>query len=83
MIKTLKVRELAEAKGFNISDLSFETRISYKQMHRIWHNKVDVDKMDYGTLVRLSEALDVKIEGLFEEVEDIEINNRTPFRVAA
>jgi hypothetical protein len=36
----IKVKELAEAKGWNISRLSEASGVSYPQTLSIWHNRI-------------------------------------------
>jgi transcriptional regulator with XRE-family HTH domain len=60
----LKVKELAEAKGWNISRLSEASGVSYPQTLSIWHNRTR--RYDVETLKRIADALDVHVWQLYE-----------------
>jgi DNA-binding Xre family transcriptional regulator len=78
----LRVRELAEAKGWNITDLSFESRLAYSQAHRIWHD--NVSQLDFNTLEKLARALNVRIGDLFADtINSDNEENRSPRYEAA
>jgi transcriptional regulator with XRE-family HTH domain len=68
----LKVREQAQAKGFNMSTLSRASGVSFMTIKRIWN----ADKKPYdahlSTLHRIAIALDVPTFFLFEELPDKE-----------
>lgn len=66
----LKVRELAEAQGLNITTLSRKAEIAYGTAHSLWHDKADL--MGRNTLIRVSLALGVKVGDLFDENADKE-----------
>jgi len=53
-----QVKELAEAKGWNISRLSKASGVSYPQTLSIWHNRAR--RVDVSTLERLAGALGVQ-----------------------
>jgi len=61
----LKVKELAEAKGWNISRLSEASGVSYPQTLSLWHNRTR--RYDSETLKRIADALDVPVWKLFYE----------------
>jgi DNA-binding Xre family transcriptional regulator len=76
---TLKVREVAEAKGVNRSQLSRRTDISMSTLNDLWDGTRTNVKMT--TLAAIARALGVSISDLYEEVynpEDI----RTPGHAA-
>ncbi len=61
----LRVRELAEARGMNISQLllqanrlSPESSLSYPTVHALWHNKTK--RPDLDTLAAVARALEVE-----------------------
>jgi DNA-binding Xre family transcriptional regulator len=63
MAVRLKVRELAEIRGLNITTLSRKAEISPSQAWRIWHNKVS--QLEFKTLDRLARALEVSVGELW------------------
>jgi DNA-binding Xre family transcriptional regulator len=68
----LRVRELAEAKGMNITDLSRKALISYTTAHSLWHDRTD--QLNRKTLDRVARALNVRVSDLFggePEADDV------------
>jgi hypothetical protein len=61
----LKVRQLAEAQGLNITTFSRKAEIAYGTAHSLWHDKMEL--LGRGTLIRVSRALGVKVSDLFDE----------------
>lgn len=64
----LRVREVAEAKGFNQSSLARRAEIGFTTVKRLFrepHTEVTV-----GTLDKIAKALGVSIHDLIEEVDD-------------
>ena len=64
----LKVREIAEAKGYDRAKLARQSDLTYETVHLIWKNpyrKVTVD-----TLLKLAHTLEVDLKELYEEEED-------------
>lgn len=59
----LRVRELAQAQGMNITDLSRKALISYTTAHALWHDKTD--QLNRKTLDRVARALGVRVSDLF------------------
>lgn len=59
----LRVRELAEAQGMNITDLSRKALISYTTAHSLWHDRTD--QLNRRTLDRVAHALGVRVGDLF------------------
>jgi DNA-binding Xre family transcriptional regulator len=57
MIIKLRVREVAEAQGLNIQELSDKSKIAYSTVLDFWHDRVR--RIDKDTLNRLCEALGV------------------------
>lgn len=61
----LKVREIAEAKGYNMSKLQRQADIAFGTVKRIWrdpHASVTTD-----TLEKIARVLNVSIAELFDE----------------
>lgn len=69
MIK-LRVKEVAQAQGHNISDLQRLTGMSYPGTHALWHNRVS--RIDLETLDLLRKALRVSVCELLEAVDEPE-----------
>lgn len=64
----LKVREVAEAKGFKTAGrLARESKVSYATVHQLW-NEPDASPggISLGVLVRLAYALGVPVSELYE-----------------
>ena len=59
----LRVRELAEARGLNITTLSRKAEISYTTAHALWHDRTD--QLNRRTLDRVALALGVRVSDLF------------------
>ncbi len=59
----LRVKELAEAKGFNILSLSQKTQLAYSTVHGLWHDRTD--QLNRKTLDRLAIVLEVRVSELF------------------
>ena len=61
----LKVKEVAEAKGYNMSQLSRKSDISFSTIKRIWRDPYK--SVSTEMLGRLAETLEVSIHDLIEE----------------
>ena len=59
----LRIRELAEAKGLNIQQLSWKARLSYSSAHALWNDKPK--QLDRKMLDRVALALGVNVSDLF------------------
>ncbi len=59
----LRVRELAEAQGLNITTLARKAELSYTTAHALWHDRTD--QLNRKTLDRLARALGVQVSELF------------------
>jgi DNA-binding Xre family transcriptional regulator len=59
----LRIRELAEVKGWNIQQLSWEARLSYSTAHALWYDKPK--QIDRKILDRVALALGVNVSDLF------------------
>jgi transcriptional regulator with XRE-family HTH domain len=64
----LRVKELAQEKGFNQSSLSREAKISFNTVKRIYRDPYKEVKKT--TLEQIAKALGVPVAELFEEVPD-------------
>ncbi|GER86289.1 hypothetical protein KDW_04510 [Dictyobacter vulcani] len=64
----LKVKEIAQAKGYNMSSLSRKADVSFRTIKRYFRNPFDPATTD--TLGRVAQALDVEIGDLIEMVPD-------------
>lgn len=64
----LRVKELAEARGYNMSSFSRASDISFNTIKRVFRDPyTDVTR---GVLERIAKTLGVSIGDLFEEVPD-------------
>ncbi len=61
----LRVRELAEAQGLNITTLSRRAELAYSTTHSLWHG--DIAQLNIKTLERVARALGVRVGDLFGE----------------
>ncbi len=72
----LRVRELAEQKGLNITTLSRKAELAYTSAHALWHG--DVTQVNVKTLDRVARALGVRVSDLFggepKEAEEDEMS---------
>ena len=66
----LRVREIAEQKGFNISTLSRKADVGVSTVRRLWHDPFR--SVDFYVLERLAKALGVPATELIEDVPDDE-----------
>ena len=67
MATRLRVRELAEAKGMSITDLSRQALISYVTASEYWHDRPHQFKRD--VLEKIAKALGVRVSELFADDE--------------
>ncbi|MBE3561315.1 MAG: helix-turn-helix transcriptional regulator [Ktedonobacteraceae bacterium] len=67
----LRVKEIAEQKGFNQSSLSRAANLSFNTIKRIYRNPYK--EVASTTLERIAKALGVSIADLIEEVPDKEV----------
>ena len=63
----LQVKEVAEARGYNISTLAAAANLNYQTVHKLWHNQTK--RLDTETLQKLAAALQVKALELLTEDE--------------
>ena len=59
----LRIKELAEEKGWNIQQLSWKARLSYSTAHALWNDKPK--QLDRKMLDRIALALGVSVGDLF------------------
>jgi transcriptional regulator with XRE-family HTH domain len=64
----LKVREVAESKGYNQSSLSRATDISFTTIRKIWRNPYY--EINIVTLHKIAQVLKVPTNELIEDVEE-------------
>ena len=64
----LRVKEVAQSKGYNMSSLSRATDISFSTIKRIWTKPYE--GANINTLSKIAKALDVTVNDLVEEIED-------------
>ncbi len=62
----LRVKEVAESKGYDMSKLSRATDISFNTIRRLWKNPLEGANVQ--TLARIAKVLDVTVNDLLEEV---------------
>lgn len=63
-----KIKEIAEAKGFNPHSLALEAKLSYNTVRPMWLNTAR--RADLDTLDKLSLVLEVEPGQLLERVPD-------------
>lgn len=62
----LRIKEVAEEKGYNMSSLSRKSDVSFKTVKRLWKDPYQTANTD--TLERLATALGVDVRELLETV---------------
>lgn len=78
----LRIKELAEAKGLNITTLARKALLSYSSAHALWHGRVA--QYDRKTLDRVAIVLEVRVPDLFAgEPEWVEPGQWVPELMAA
>ncbi|NJK80990.1 MAG: helix-turn-helix transcriptional regulator [Chloroflexaceae bacterium] len=65
---SLRVRELAQAQGYNISTLSRRADLSYPTVHAMWHSHVV--RIDLTTLEAVARVLGVRTGDLIVDEQD-------------
>lgn len=65
-MRRLKIKEVAESKGYNMSSLSRATDISFNTIRRLWRHPERNANID--TLSKIARVLDVSVSDLMEEV---------------
>ena len=69
MAVRLKVLEIAEQKGYNISTLSRKSVVGLSTVRRLWHDPYR--HVDFYVLKRLAKALEVPVTALIEDAPDV------------
>ncbi len=64
----LRIREVAERKGYNQSSLSRASDISFTTIRKIWHNPYY--EINVVTLHKLARVLQVPTSELIEDVDE-------------
>jgi DNA-binding Xre family transcriptional regulator len=79
----LRVKELAEARGLNITTLSRKAKLAYSTAHALWHG--DVKQLNIKTLDRVALVLGVQVRDLFggEPSEEALEGDSRPLPLAA
>ncbi|HLZ58359.1 MAG TPA: helix-turn-helix transcriptional regulator [Ktedonosporobacter sp.] len=72
----LRVKEVAEEKGFNMSKLSHRSEVSFNTVKSLFRNPYRTLNID--TLHRLAETMGVSIHDLIEEVPDDYADDQEP-----
>jgi DNA-binding Xre family transcriptional regulator len=68
MAVRLKVREIAQEKGYNISTLSRKANVGLSTVRRLWRDPYR--HVDFYVLERIAKALEVPATALIEDVPD-------------
>ena len=68
MAVRLRVKEIAEQQGYNISSLSRKSDVSQNTIRRLWHDPYR--HVDISVLERISKALGVPTGSLLEDIAD-------------
>ena len=68
MAVRLKVWEIAEQKGYNISTLSRKSDVGLSTVRRLWHDPYR--DVDFYVLERIAKALEVPVTAFIEDVPD-------------
>ncbi len=70
----LRIREIAEEKGYNMSSLSRKSDVSFKTVKRLWKDPYQTANTD--TLEKLAKALGVSVRDLIEDVSDVTLEDQ-------
>ena len=68
MTTYLRVRELGEQQGFNITTLSRKAELAYSTAHALWQG--NVAQLNIKTLDRVAHALSLPVSELFGDTEE-------------
>lgn len=61
----LRVKELAEKRGWNITELANQAHMAYSMVHGLWTNKTKRPAL--STLEHIAKTLDVPVWALFAD----------------
>jgi DNA-binding Xre family transcriptional regulator len=64
----LKVKEVAESKGYNMSSLSRASDVHFNTIKKLWTKPYSGANLD--TLNKIARALNVMVDDLFENIPD-------------
>ncbi|HEX9134209.1 MAG TPA: helix-turn-helix transcriptional regulator [Ktedonobacteraceae bacterium] len=64
----LRIKEVAESKGYNMSSLSRATDISFNTIKKLWTKPYS--GVNINTLSKIAKVLNVSISDLAEEVQE-------------
>lgn len=76
LVAKLRIKEIAEAKGINQSQLQIKSGVTPPLLHRYWHNRVVEVKLE--ALEKIAKALGVKPGDLIASDEDYLIERAAP-----
>lgn len=68
MTTYLRIREIAEQQGLNITTLGRRAELAYSTAHSLWHG--DVAQLNIKTLDRVARALTVQVSDLFGDTDE-------------
>ena len=66
----LRIREVAEAKNFSMGLLQRKANVSMKVIQKVWRN--DQHDISFRTLVKIADALGVRVSSLIDDEVDQE-----------
>jgi transcriptional regulator with XRE-family HTH domain len=66
----LRIRQLAQKRGWNITALHKASGVSYPQTLSLWHNRTR--RYDEDTLIRMAKALNVQVWQLYQDAPEPE-----------
>ena len=61
----LKIREVAEARGFSMGLLQRKANVAVKVVQSVWRN--DRHDISFNTLIKIAEALGVRVTELIDD----------------
>ena len=68
IMRRLRVKEVAQAKGIGMAKLSRMADLSYRTVQSVWHNPQH--DVSFFTLDKIAKALDVPVTDLIEDVPE-------------
>ena len=77
----LRIRELCEERGMNISHLKEKAGIAYGTAHNLWRDRTEL--LNRRTLDRVAIALGVRVSDLFGGDPEVEESDSQPILLAA
>ena len=64
----LKIREIAEERGFSMGLLQRKANVAVKVIQSVWRN--DRHDISFNTLIKIAEALGVRVTDLIDDEEE-------------